>query len=497
MLTKLSYIYLILFMGTILGCSEKWDEHNEIKDPNLKENLFQKISANENLSLFKEALVQTGYDTILKSSVNYTVWAPNNSAMGELSKSILQNAVALKAFVANHIAFNEYYTNNTGPFRQVKTLNGKNVIFTRLAVDEISIQSADDYSSNGVLHIINGRLEPKQNIYEFLLSFDGAQQQKEFVKSLGRKVFDPSNGVIIGIDPATGKPIYQQGTDSAIVNDYVNRTKINNEEKTYTYVILSDQAFQQEEQKFRAYFSVSTPDSTNLLTRSHIVKDLTFDGLYLPGTLPDSLTSIDADSVKIHIDPSSIISTKRVSNGIVYVVNKINYNFARKLGVVKLGESEWVENNIVVATSSRSSVTITRRDQDGITPFSQIRSLNLAKALTWYRFSPTLKKAKYRVYMRAVRDVDPAFTSPPVPFPQRIAFTTATATNLPYVNVTTKSIVEGAITRYVPNYDEVFVGEYTSSKYGQGNVFIVSNTVTTAGLNNIILDYIKLVPVSN
>jgi hypothetical protein len=48
----------------------------------------------------------------------------------------------------------------------------------------------------------------------------------------------------------------------------------------------------------------------------------------------------------------------------------------------------------------------------------------------------------------------------------------------------------------VPNYSETYIGEYTVSKYGKENVFIVSNTVNTVGLNSIVLDYIKLVPVT-
>ncbi|RYG09448.1 MAG: fasciclin domain-containing protein, partial [Chitinophagaceae bacterium] len=487
----------LLLLTLLSGCKDKWDEHNEINDPKLKSNLFEKIQSNPDLSRFAELLKKTGYDTVLSSSLNYTVWAPNNAAINAVDEAILNNSTALISLVENHIVLNEYYTSKANPAVQLRALNGKKLLFSTSSVDEINLTSANDYGVNGVLHIIPQAIIPKQNIFEYLLSAPNVSEQKNHILTKNRKVFDATNAEIIGVDQKTGKPIYKPGTDSAVVNDYLITNRINDENRLYTYVVLSDAAFLDEEARLKGYFETSTTDSTGFLTRDNIIKDLAFDGLYTPGNLPDSLTSTDRDSVKIHIDPSAIVSSKRLSNGIVYVVNKINYNLSSKLGIIKLNENDWIDSNPVIANADRGGFLINRREPNSNTVFTQLSRFNINVAKAWFRFNTILKKANYKVYIRAARDVDSTALNAPTPFPQRIAFQKFDSEALPYTTVDVKMVQNGSQKRYYPNYDEIYVGTYTSTIYGRENVFIVSNAVTTIGLNNILADYIKLVPVGN
>jgi uncharacterized surface protein with fasciclin (FAS1) repeats len=497
MILRYFNVCLFLLMMSLAGCQDRWEEHNQVNDPKLKTNLFQKIEANPDLSRFAEAIKKAGYETLLSSSVNYTVWAPDNAAMANVDQSVLDNPASLYAFVGNHIVLNQYFTQKANPAIQLRAMNGKNVLFSSSSIDEISLISANDYGANGVLHIIQQAIIPKQNIYEYLVSAPGLNEQKNHILTKNRKVFDPTNAEVIGIDQRTGKPIYKAGTDSAIVNDYLNTHRIKDEDRLYTYIILSDAAFNTEENQLKPYFETSTVDSTQVLTRDNIIKDLAFEGLYTPDNLPDSLKSTDRDSVKIHIDPSAIIATKRLSNGIVYVVNKIGYNLSAKLGVVKLNENDWVDSNPAISNADRGTVLVNRREPNSNMVFTQLSRFNINVAKAWFRYNPILKKANYKVYVRAVRDVDSTTTTPPAAFPQRIAFQKFDSETLPYMTVDVKMVTSGTQTRYYPNYEDVYVGTYTSTKYGRENVFIVSNAVTTVGLNNILADYIKLVPVAN
>jgi len=494
---RYNFILFCLLLFVASSCTDKWDEHNEITDLNLKDNLVSKIKNESQLSIFSELLVKSGYDSVLLSSKNFTVWAPTNEALSSLDATVINNPALLRSFVGNHIAYNTYFTNMPNPLLQLKALNGKNIVFTANAVDEFSIIKPNLPAYNGVLHIINGAISPKQNIYEFLISNSLASKQRDFILSLNYKVFDPTNGEIIGLDPKTGKPVYKAGTDSAVVNSYLNVANINNEDKLYTYVILEDAAFEKEVTDLSGYFTTTAGgpvDTTALLTKKSIIKDLAFDGLYLPENLPDSLKSID--SVNVHLDKSAIVSSHRVSNGIVYVMKRVNYNVSAKLKpVIIQGES----------LSALSIPTLafgfyTRRDTDGISTYRQVRGLNFAAAKSWYKYTATLNSVTYKVYWRAIRDFDlaPGPSGTPTYFPQRIAFKTFDAADLPYMDVAAKEVLPAPATGprvFVPNYDETYIGEYTVSKYGKENVFIVSNTVNTVGLNSIVLDYIKLVPV--
>ena len=44
------------------------------------------------------------------------------------------------------------------------------------------------------------------------------------------------------------------------------------------------------------------------------------------------------------------------------------------------------------------------------------------------------------------------------------------------------------------NFNEIYLGDYTQLSFGTLNMFLTSALSTTAGVNSLTLDYIKLVP---
>jgi hypothetical protein len=124
------------------------------------------------------------------------------------------------------------------------------------------------------------------------------------------------------------------------------------------------------------------------------------------------------------------------------------------------------------------------------------------------------------VYWRIVRDYNltvAATATDIVHFPLRVAFNNplVVTPGFPYQPEPgvvraknpngTPMLDAGGKQVFRPNYDEVYLGEYTPSKYYASNlksglagalgVFLVGNTTTANGTNDLLLDYIKLVPV--
>lgn len=489
---NLKYRYIILlslFIGLMFSaCNKNWDNHDAVTDPILTVNLLAQINKNPDLSTFSSYLVKTGYDKVIASSKTFTIWAPTNAAIGKLDQSWVTDPAKLKQFVGNCISYQSYLTTAPNPVLTIRTLNGKNILFTKTKFEEASIVTADRYVGNGILHTVDLAVLPKMNCWEYLNNSPSSLMKTE-MQSLNYTYFDSTRAVVTGIDPLTGRPIYQPNTGFVQGNYFLSRNDISNEDLKYTFVILTDAAFTAEKAKLQKYYTYNDPLNipanalnTDYKTNYMVVNDLAFKGDFTIDNLPDTL--ISRDSVKIHLDKSAIVETHKVSNGTVYVMSRIDYKMSSKIKpIVIQGENYYDYMN---TTGTRS--TITRRNPFTNVDFREIYFHTMTTASYWVRYKPALYNAAYKVYWVAVRDFNTTAVAPAVPvmFPQRVAFgTSALIATLPYKNVD------------ILNYNEVYVGDYTATTYGLIDMFLVGNTTTTDGTNSIVCDYIKLVPVLN
>jgi uncharacterized surface protein with fasciclin (FAS1) repeats len=528
-------VYLVLACIAVIfaGCSKKWDEHNEVTNPILNQKLLDKINSDPELSKFSEYLVSTGYDSVLASSKTFTVWAPTNAALQAVDPALLDTEAELKLFVGNHLATQTYLTVATRPtFIRVKTLNGKNVTFSETAVDGSPLVSKDFYVGNGVLHTISTAIIPKVSAWEYLMSTNTIQKAE--LAALNYTFTDYTKAEEIGVD-ADGKTIYKPGTGVVTRNLYLNRVNISNEDSLYTYIVLTDAAFQAERAKLNKYYQLGTDpitgyDSTAVLTNQSIIKDLAFKGILDKENFPASVYSV-GDSVRFHLDKAAIVETRQVSNGVVYVMSSINYDLMGAGGtydpytkikpVVIQGESA---NNSTDFLSVKTNTRPVRRDLEGRL-FTQIQVENHGTSAYWARYKPTaVNSVKYKVVWRVVRQTNlvPAnvATAPTgndlVYFPMRVAFkTSALTTGFAYVpkpgvvpvlnsNGTQATDAAGKY-MFAPDYEERTLGEYTVDKYYSSSlkfgansrlpIYLVGNTSTGNGTNTLLLDYIKLIPI--
>ena len=488
---NLYFVFLSLFIGLFLsGCKDKWEDHNKIQDSILAENLLMQIQNNPDLSKFAEFLNKTKYDKVVASSKTFTIWAPTNQALKNLDPSIVSDIAKLKPFVANHISDQSYFTSMPNPVLTIRTLNGKNILFSKTKFEEANIITADRYVGNGVLHTIDMVILPKMNAWEYLNNAS-ASLQKAFLQSLSYTFRDSSRAEVIGIDPKTGVPILREGTGYFAKNYFLQRAAdISNEDAKYTFVVLTDAAYSAEKTKLSKYFTVNNPLATparnafvsDSITNWNIVKDLAFKGDYTLASLPDTLTS--NDSTRIHLDKSAIVQTIKVSNGVVYVMNKVDYRMSRKIKPVVVEG----ENYVSYYGNNGTRSTITRRNPYTNADFREIYFYNTGVSSYWIKYQPTLYTATYKVFWVAVRDFNTTAVAPAVPvmFFQRLAFvTTALLPAFPYKQVD------------ILNYAEVYLGDYTVNSYGKMDTFLVGAANTTNGQNSLVLDYIKMVPVIN
>ena len=242
-------VYTILFAGALAsmglyGC-KKWDDHNAITDESLTSNLFEKISADTSLSRFTELLTKSGYDKLLASSKTYTVYAPDNAALAGLDAATVNDTARLRKFVGNHIGAQTYLTSATSATQRIAMVNGKYHNILGATIEDANIKRGDLRAKNGVFHVINKMLPALSNSWETLTTNSAIPAaQKDYLLSLFMNIYDTSHAVQIGVNPTTGAPVYQAGTDSVQTNRFWRSVyNLTDESKQYTLFVLVDTAW--------------------------------------------------------------------------------------------------------------------------------------------------------------------------------------------------------------------------------------------------------------
>ena len=484
----------VFFALCVVSCN-KWDDHTRVGNQDLTKTLAVEISQHANLSRFYGYLQKTGLDKELASSRTYTVWAPVNDALQSLDPAMVADSARLRQFIANHISYESYFTTTAQPGVRVPMLNGKRVVFAGKKFDDATVAEADKSVGNGVLQVIDKAAPVYPNAWELVNNTKAVFQQNAFVLSLTRKVFDATNAIIDSISAQTGQPVYRPGTDSVLRNSFSTAVyDLQSEEKQYTYFVLADAAFNTETAKLNAYFKTSTADSTKTLAQYAVAKDLLVEGEYSLAQLPAVLVS--KFGVKIPVDKSKIVETRRLSNGVAYVISALSFDVKDKVpAVVVQGESYRsffdVAGNAVAPRQNNVSAIFIRSRMNPVSgfPFTDVFVYNHGISALGVQYQvPNLPSVKYKVYWVAVNDtliVDRANAVVPAVFTQRLAMGSLGANFLP--NATGQSVNP-------LSYTETYIGDWVQSSYGLLNMYLTAAASAAAATNKLNLDYIRLVP---
>ncbi|MDX1936800.1 MAG: fasciclin domain-containing protein [Flavihumibacter sp.] len=461
---------------SVWGCKKATTDHNAISEAALANSVYDLITQTPELSTFRGLLMLSGYDRVLSSSKNFTVFAPTNKDLENLDTAIIKNPAKLSLFVGNHISQQLYYSNSLSAAARIQMMNGKYNNVSAGKIEDAALTKADLYASNGVLHIIDKKVAALENCWEYIANAStGPVKQKAYLLSLFQKVFDTTDAIIVGIDPNTGEPIYQPGTDSVFTNLFWNKVyDLRDEKKQYSLFLLQDAAWDAEVNKYKPFFATGSVDSTTKAASWAVVKDLAIEGAQSPATIPDTVLS--KFGTKVPVEKLSIVNTIKTSNGIVYIMGKADVQPKHKFSELLI-QAE----NYTASSADRRGNTYFRDRFNTITSkdFRDILVLGHGVALFNLRYQlPEMPTLKYKAYWMALNDFQTAT------FTQKLGIGTATSTTFGYTTVS------------VNNYNEIYLGEFTLTQYQPlFNIYLTAANSTTSAVNPLVCDYIRLVPV--
>jgi uncharacterized surface protein with fasciclin (FAS1) repeats len=483
LLMRLKNKYLLVLLASVVGLSacKKWDNHIAVTDQNLNQNLLQALSSNSDFSTFRQFVSKTGLDSVLEASKTYTVWAPNNAALQSLDPAIANDPVKLKNFVLNHISNLSYLTRDVKGSLRIKMLSGKYIGFTTSKFDSANI-IASKYVSNGILYTIDKGIVVLPSIWDFINSTTTQYAQNSFIAALNFNDFDPSLATVDSINSTTGQPVYHPGTGIVVKNKFKQQVyDLSREDKQYTYFVVADAGFKLESDSLQKYYATASTTATDTLAKWNTVKDFAVEGVYAANQLAGLVSK---SGVPIPVDPSDIIQTIKTSNGVVYVLSKLDVNTADKYpNIIVQGENP--DGFLTI----KSGNTFYRQRTNPITGkiFSDlmISGHGITGYYAYYDL-PETPTMTYQVYALAQNDFQTGA------FVQKVVFRDMTQLTQPVITTLTHNVplafTGGAVNPAA--YNEILLGTLTVTNYGTVEIQLTANSSSTP----MVLDYLRLVP---
>ena len=189
--------------------------------------------------------------------------------------------------------------------------------------------------------------------------------------------------------------------------------------------------------------------------------------------MPDTILS--KFNTKVPVTRNQIVRTVKTSNGIVYIMNKIDVQPNSKFKPIII-EGE----NYAATSHDRRNNTYFRDRFNPVTgqDFRDVLVFSHGVALFNIRYDiKEVPSIRYKAYWVALNDFQTATHN------QKLAIGLATSATFPYTTVS------------VNNYNEVYIGEFLMPGYRPSfNIYLVGANSTTAAANPLVCDYIKLVP---
>lgn len=316
---------IILSFIAMTGCNDQWDDHVEVKTSTLSGTIMDAIAKDSNLSTFASMLKTTGYDYVLRSGSEFTVFAPNNDA---LSSYVTASDSIKKLIVKNHITFLKHNASQLADLKTLRSVNGKNLTISSLTFPETDVESL---CSNGILRTVTDVVMPKQNILEYLTNTvgKGKYEQVDWLLNATDSVADLANSIQTGVN-SSGQPVYD--TLKVAYNRFLNKVSYSNEDSTYTFALLPNVVFDVLKVKYAKYMKPA-PDNVSLkwqqtltdaaiarqsvmadsIATDELITDLTF---HTGSLLSGKQTNVNG----VNVDLNALGTTTILSNGSVQIV---------------------------------------------------------------------------------------------------------------------------------------------------------------------------------
>ena len=254
----ISYL-LPLTSCLFVSCSD-WTDHYDADKALLDSQhatLWENIDGNANLSQFATLLKKAGYDEVLGATQIYTVWAPANGTFDYEAVNSLSESRLRKEFIENHIARNNYPISGLVQER-IYTLNEKCMTFSGSGaydIQGIGVSEPNRASSNGVIHVLNGKIPFMANIYESLETTEEPLDSiSRFFHSYDVKKLNENKSVK---GPTVNGEITYLDSIFDEHNDLFTRyfAYINREDSNYTMIVPTNEAWVKAKEQIGKYFN--------------------------------------------------------------------------------------------------------------------------------------------------------------------------------------------------------------------------------------------------
>lgn len=245
------------------SCTD-FDDYNKVetdRNPSATKTLWENIQQNPQLSDFASLVKKTGFDENLNQTQYYTVWAPLNGTFDASVFQSMNNNALMRQFVQNHIA--SYAHSASGKINErVLMLNEKSYFFegsSSYTFDDVVLQEANQPSSNGLMHTLNGVATFYPNLYEYITD-PGLAEGKD-LDSL-RQFFLKYENTYLDTEASVAGSIVngmQTYVDSVMVtvNTLWNSlsAKIHNEDSTYMMLLPTNRAWRKGYERIKGYYN--------------------------------------------------------------------------------------------------------------------------------------------------------------------------------------------------------------------------------------------------
>jgi transforming growth factor-beta-induced protein len=276
------------------GCVEEQEEEEK--------NIVETATENDDFNTLVDALIAASLDdTLSDETKEFTVFAPTDDAFSELDSEMLINLVEndttnLSKILTFHVLSGTTMSTDLSDGMRVKTVQGKYLEVTiqdsTVYIDDAMVTTADIECSNGVIHIIDTVLMPKDNIVETAIA------NKDF------------NTLV----------------DAVIAADL--QTTLGDESEQYTVFAPTDEAFAALDTEYlNNLVNNDTENLTKILTY-HVVS-----GIVLSTDLSDNMTVATVEGTEITVDivnetvyiNDAMVTTADIecSNGVIHIIDTV------------------------------------------------------------------------------------------------------------------------------------------------------------------------------
>jgi len=306
----IKYLIVAIAVVTFAGC-DAWNDVKNIDVGERNKNLYELLAANPDVSTFVKALDATGYAEKLSAEMNYTVFAPSNSAIVNLN---LTDTQALTEWVQNFISEQIVYANAEGAFDigNILMLNGKYVSTNGNRVSGVPVSQWNISSQNGVLHIIDGVIEERMNIWQYLQTLEN-EPVVDFITSFSEMVMDMDRSVQTGVN-SDGRPVYD--TIWTYRNTLIDSSPLADELGASTFLLLDESGLDALKVKYAKYFT----QKDNLQMTTDIIKEITADMILPYKKIEADGRYLNNSGVLVDVNIGDIVESYTASNGIVYKI---------------------------------------------------------------------------------------------------------------------------------------------------------------------------------